>query len=48
MIFKSIYFSLDELSGNTNGYRYYRLLGISGTTKDTNYIDEFEFKIADA
>lgn len=35
-----------ELSGNTTGYRYYQLLGISGNC--SNYWwNEYEFKIAD-
>jgi len=36
-----------SLSGNTTGYRYYRLLGISGTPQSANWIPEVEFKIAD-
>jgi hypothetical protein len=34
-----------ELSGNTTGYRYYRLLGVSGASSNGPYIQETEFKI---
>lgn len=34
-----------ELHGNTNRYRYYQLLGISGTTDGTSYELELDFKI---
>ena len=37
--------TITELSGNTTGYRYYQLLGISGSTSSGPYIQEFEFKI---
>lgn len=33
-----------QLNGNVNGYIYYRLLGISGTTTSVPWIYEFEFK----
>jgi len=33
------------LSGNTTGYRYYRLLGVSGSASNAVYQREFEFKI---
>jgi hypothetical protein len=32
----------------TGGYRYYRLLGISGNTSNSPYLYEAEFKINDA
>lgn len=32
----------------TGGYRYYRLLGVSGSTSNSPYLYEAEFKIADA
>jgi hypothetical protein len=45
--------TLSTLSGNTTGYRYYRLQGVSGclnnciSNNGTNfYMDEFQFKIA--
>lgn len=34
-----------ELSGNTTGYRYYRLYAVSGFCSDTPYLYELEFKI---
>lgn len=33
-----------ELSGNTTGYLYYRLLGVSGNATGQNYLLEIEFK----
>jgi len=36
-----------ELAGNAVGYRYYQLLGISGTASSTPFIVEVEFKIID-
>ncbi|MDO8639969.1 MAG: hypothetical protein Q7R33_00320, partial [Nitrosarchaeum sp.] len=33
------------LSGNTTGYRYYRMLGVSGTFSNSPWIEEIEFKI---
>lgn len=36
-----------ELSGNTNGYRYYRLTGVSGTSSASPFNYEIEFKIVD-
>ena len=38
--------TITELSGNTTGYRYYRLTGVSGTASTSPYITEFEFKIS--
>jgi hypothetical protein len=32
-----------ELSGNTSGYRFYRLLGVSGNTSGTPFLEEIEF-----
>ncbi len=40
--------TLTQLSGNTTGYRYYQLLGVSGNTTTSWYVYEFEFKICDA
>lgn len=37
-----------ELSGNTTAFRYYRLLGVSGSIAGNNYQYEFEFKIGTA
>jgi trimeric autotransporter adhesin len=37
--------TITSLSGNTSPYRYYRLLGISGTSSASPYAREFEFKI---
>jgi len=37
-----------ELSANTVAYRYYRMLGISGSCSGQNYQREFEFKIGTA
>lgn len=34
-----------EMAENITGYRYYRLLGISGAIAGNNYQQEFEFKI---
>ncbi len=34
-----------QLNGNTNAYRYYRLLGVSGNGNWTPYLREFEFSI---
>jgi len=34
-----------SMSTNTSGYRYYRLLGVSGNATNTPYIQEIEFKI---
>lgn len=37
-----------SLSGNTTGYRYYKLLGVSGTTYSVaTFVREIEFKIDD-
>jgi hypothetical protein len=33
-----------ELNGNVTAYRYYKLLGVSGTCTDTPYLEEIEFK----
>lgn len=35
-----------QLNGNTTAYRYYRLLGMSGTCSSTPYLYEIEFKIS--
>lgn len=35
-----------ELHSNTTSYRYYRLLGISGTTSSNSWLQEIEFRIA--
>lgn len=40
--------TITALSGNVTGYRYYRLLAVSGTSNDSPWIYEFEFKIDDA
>lgn len=37
-----------ELAGNTTAYRYYRMLGVSGSVAGNNYQYEFEFKIGTA
>lgn len=37
-----------SMSGNTTGYRYYRLLGIAGSSSSNSFADEFEFKIDNA
>jgi hypothetical protein len=34
-----------SLNGNSTSYRYYKLTGVSGTTSQTPYIREFEFKV---
>ena len=39
---------MTTLSGNTTAYRYYRMLGISGTTSSGPYQREVEFKIGTA
>jgi len=36
-----------SLGGNVTGYRYYRLLGISGNVNNGTYVSEAEFKIDD-
>lgn len=36
-----------ELNGNTTGYRFYQLAGVSGSINYTSYINEIEFKIED-
>ena len=38
---------MTELSGNTVGYRYYQLLGVSGNTVSSAWVYNFEFKIDD-
>lgn len=35
-------------SSNTTGYRYYKLVGVSGTVSGAPWLQEVEFKIADA
>ena len=37
-----------ELASNTTGYRYYRLLGVSGTTSGNPWLQEVEFKLTGA
>ncbi len=39
--------TITTLSENTTGYRYYRILGLSGTTNWNSYIHQFEFQIDD-
>lgn len=34
-----------SMAGNTKGYRYYRLLGVSGTASGAPFIQEVEFKL---
>lgn len=36
-----------QLNGNTTGYRYYQLLGVSGTFNNGPWNQELEFKIGD-
>jgi hypothetical protein len=36
---------LTTLSGNTTAYRYYRILGVSGSTSNGPWVYEFEFKL---
>lgn len=38
---------LTTLNGNTTAYRYYRMLGVSGSTNTGPFIQEFEFKCQD-
>ena len=33
-----------QLNGNTTGYRYYRMLGVSGSTTFNPWVEEIEFK----
>lgn len=40
--------TITALSGNTTGYRYYQLLGVSGTTSSSPWLQEIEFKISGA
>lgn len=40
--------TITAMSGNTTGYRYYRIIGTGGNTSDIPYVREFEFKIDDA
>lgn len=35
---------ISEVNGNTTAYRYYRLLGVSGTTSSSAFLHEFEFR----
>jgi hypothetical protein len=37
--------TMTELNGNTTQYRYYQMVGVSGTTNGNNYGYEFEFKV---
>lgn len=39
--------TITTLSGNTTAYRYYRLIGISGSANPAPYIYQVDFKIAD-
>ena len=34
------------LNGNTTAYRYYRVIGVSGTASDSPWLYEWEFKIS--
>lgn len=36
------------LAGNTKGYLYYRVLGVSGALSGANFMHEFDFKIGNA
>jgi hypothetical protein len=38
--------TITALSGNTTGYRYYQIVGVSGVTSNNPYLYEFEFKIS--
>jgi hypothetical protein len=38
--------TITELSGNTTGYRYYQLLGVSGNLSAVTWHEEMEFKIS--
>lgn len=40
--------TITELSGNTTGYRYYRMIKESGSTNSGPWTYEFEFQIDDA
>lgn len=37
--------TITTMSANTTSYRYYRILGVSGSTSSSPWIYEFEFKI---
>lgn len=37
-----------EPAGNTTGYRYYKMVGQSGSTSSSPWVQEIEFKIDDA
>lgn len=39
--------SQTSLSGNTTAYRYWKLVGVSGTTSSSPYVNECEFKLDD-
>ena len=39
--------SLTELNGNTTAWRYYQIVGVSGSTSAGPYVQEMEFKIED-
>ena len=36
----------DQLNGNTTAYRYYKLVGVSGTTSGSSWESEVEFRTA--
>lgn len=38
--------TITTLSGNASGYRYYRILGVTGNPSEAPYVYEFEFKIS--
>lgn len=38
--------TITALSGNSSSYRYYQIIGVSGSTDSGPYISEFEFKIS--
>lgn len=40
--------TMNQLSGNTTGYRYYQIVGVSGNYSQAPWYQEMEFKIADA
>jgi hypothetical protein len=37
---------MNTLLGNTTAYRYYRMLGVSGSTSNAPWLSEIEFRIA--
>jgi hypothetical protein len=40
--------TITALSGNTGGYRYYQLIGVSGTASSVPWTHEFEFSVSAA